>query len=186
MEQNSISSDGSCAFSAEEKNAGHEFANSASRTPETRGSTVAAMAFTAMTQKYNFETKLSARKSTFTDISVVEFTEHKRSMGMENKRQSLDDYLGQTYSTEFIADVEDEVNRARRSAIIATDHDRYWEDCRLPGWAFYRAKNGNTFVGINNKNGVTVEGESESEVQEAAHEAETLISKDKTGTDSTD
>lgn len=89
------------------------------------------------------------------------------------KRQTLEEFGREIFDPEFLKECDDEY---RRMEIVGSKRDREWTDSRLPGWTFYRSDYCETlFVGCNNDIGLTVQGSSVSEVQEAAAEAEEML-----------
>jgi hypothetical protein len=91
-------------------------------------------------------------------------------------RQRSDKFFGEIFGPEFLAEAAVEY---RRAEIVGHDYDRAWIDERLPSWKFYRASGGGMFVGVNNTLGLTVQGDTESAVQETAAEAQQLAGADR-------
>ena len=87
------------------------------------------------------------------------------------KRKTLEEFGREHFSPAFLKECDDEY---RRAEIIGGKHDQQWADARLPGWQFFRATGGALFVGSNDELGLTAQGETESEVQKAAEEAQAI------------
>jgi hypothetical protein len=97
-------------------------------------------------------------------------------MNEPQKHKTLRQFMEENFTPEFIRQCDDEY---RRMEIVGSKHDREWMDSRLPGWEFFRSDYCDSlFVGINYDLDLTVQGSSESEVQEAAAEAEQVLAED--------
>lgn len=100
----------------------------------------------------------------------------RRDMDKTLKKQTLEELGREIFGPEFLKQCDDEY---RRMQIVGSKYDRTWVTEQLPGWEFFRSDYCEIlFVGSNIGLGLTVQGSSENEVQEAAAEAEQVLAED--------